>query len=338
MAVNGRHASGTAAPGAVTADAVASPWTLSPGDAEAFEWVARELCTMGPDRVDDPDWVAAARQGWDVLPVAVRRAVRQFRRHSGPDGCLLLRGLPVGADSLPPTPAVPESKQRTPTVAAATLMLLACGLGDPAAFQAEKSGALVQDVVPVPGREDFQGNAGSVRLSFHIENAFHEHRPDYVMLLCLRADHERIAGLRAACIRAVLPTLDPATRQALSSSEFLTESPPSFNISGSASAHCVLSGAPEDPDLRIDLAATRSLSSRAADATDALSQAFELTAQTIQLMPGDLVIVDNRVTVHGRTAFRPRYDGADRWLQRTFVAADIRRSRTLRAHDGYVLS
>ena len=49
-------------------------------------------------------------------------------------------------------------------------------------------------------------------------------------------------------------------------------------------------------------------------------------------------MVDNRVTVHGRTAFRPRYDGRDRWLQRTFVAADLRRSREYRPGDGYVLA
>jgi len=50
------------------------------------------------------------------------------------------------------------------------------------------------------------------------------------------------------------------------------------------------------------------------------------------------VIVDNRVTVHGRTAFRPRYDGADRWLQRTFAVADLRRSRDHRPDDGYILT
>ena len=56
------------------------------------------------------------------------------------------------------------------------------------------------------------------------------------------------------------------------------------------------------------------------------------------LAPGDMAILDNRVTAHGRTAFQPRYDGADRWVQRTFVVADLRRSRDHRPHDGYVLT
>ncbi|MBK6763531.1 MAG: TauD/TfdA family dioxygenase [Micrococcales bacterium] len=40
------------------------------------------------------------------------------------------------------------------------------------------------------------------------------------------------------------------------------------------------------------------------------------------LKAGDLLVVDNDVAVHGRTPFTPRFDGTDRWLQRTFVVAD----------------
>ena len=29
------------------------------------------------------------------------------------------------------------------------------------------------------------------------------------------------------------------------------------------------------------------------------------------------------VAVHGRTPFEPRFDGTDRWLQRTFVVSDL---------------
>ena len=37
---------------------------------------------------------------------------------------------------------------------------------------------------------------------------------------------------------------------------------------------------------------------------------------------GDLLIVDNRRAVHGRSQFTPRYDGFDRWLQRMSVVRD----------------
>ncbi|MFH7599310.1 TauD/TfdA family dioxygenase [Streptomyces racemochromogenes] len=312
--------------------------TVGPQDADRIGEIARALAPVADGRIDTPEWVDAARTAWCDLPVGLRRALRSFRRDSGPSGALLVRGLPVGEETLPETPTVRGSVQRTADVAAAVLLTVASGLGDPAAFRPEKTGALVQDVVPVPGQEDFQGNAGSVLLSFHTENAFHPHRPDFVMLLCLRADHEGVAGLRTACVRQVLPLLSDTSRTALQKEEFVTDAPPSFgSVPGAAAPHAVLTGAADDPDVRVDFAATRATTRRAQSALDELNRLFDLTAQTIRLTPGDLAIVDNRVTVHGRTSFRPRYDGQDRWLQRSFVLTDLRRSRGLRAQDGYVL-
>jgi L-asparagine oxygenase len=311
--------------------------TVSADDGAELLRAMRELAARAPGLVDAPDWVAAARQSWERLPASLRMSVRGFRRDSGPHGFLLMRGFPV--DELPPTPMVAGSVQRGATTPAAILLAVACGLGDPTAFRAEKSGALVQDVVPVPGQEQFQGNAGSVRLSFHNENAFHPHRPDFVLLLCLRSDHDGVARLRTACIRTVLPLLSAETRETLFQPKFVTAAPPSFGRDrAGGSPHPVLSGAPGDPDLCVDLAATRPSGTGAEAALAELGDLFDRTALGVRLLPGDLAIVDNRVTVHGRTPFEPRYDGRDRWLQRTFACADLRRSRAARPGDGYVLA
>ncbi|MFF2041962.1 TauD/TfdA family dioxygenase [Kitasatospora sp. NPDC058170] len=320
----------------------AADWELDPADTDTCERLARDLCTGGQERVDSPAWVARARDAWEDLPPLLRRGVSRFRRHSGPHGTLVIGGLPVDRAALPVTPAVPGSVQRRATVPAAVLTMVACGLGEPLAYQAEKSGALVQDVVPVPGQEAFHGNAGSVPLSFHTENGFHPHPPDYVVFLCLRADHDRIAGMRVAGIRQALPLLTPAGRQTLFAPEFITTPPPSFGLDAAAGAsgaepRPVLSGAAEDPDIRMAQLVTTPLTPGAAAALTEFGRACEATARTLRLAPGDLVLIDNRVTVHGRTAFTPRYDGADRWLQRTYVTTDLRRSRDHRPHDGYVL-
>ncbi|MFZ3474024.1 TauD/TfdA family dioxygenase [Streptomyces sp. 4.24] len=330
-------------PGTTPSSAVAADWALDPADAGACERLARALCTGEHDQVDDPGWTARARDAWEDLPYPLRRGVRRFRRHSGPHGTLVIGGLPVDQAALPATPSVPGSVQRRAAVPAAVLTMVACGLGEPLAYRAEKSGALVQDVVPVPGQESFHGNAGSVPLSFHTENGFHPHPPDYVVFLCLRADHDQIAGMRVAGIRQALPLLTPAARQALFAPEFITTPPPSFGPDAAAPAsgvepRPVLSGAVEDPDIRMAQLVTTPLTPRAAAALAEFGRACEATARTLRLNPGDLVIIDNRVTVHGRTAFHPRYDGADRWLQRTYVTTDLRRSRDLRPHDGHVLA
>ncbi|MER5812687.1 TauD/TfdA family dioxygenase [Streptomyces sp. NPDC002033] len=316
---------------------------LDPADAGACERLARTLCTRGHDQVDNPEWVAQARDAWEELPLRLRLEVRRFRRHSGPNGTLVIGGLPIDQAALPATPTVPGSVQRQATISSAVLTMVACGLGEPLAYRAEKSGALVQDVVPVPGQETFHGNAGSVPLSFHTENGFHPHPPDYVVFLCLRADHDQIAGMRIAGIRRALPLLTQASRQTLFAPEFITTPPPSFGPGTAAGEpdvkpRPVLSGAAEDPDIRMAQLVTTPLTPRAAAALTEFGRACEATARTLRLTPGDLVIIDNRVTVHGRTAFHPRYDGADRWLQRTYVTTDLRRSRDHRPHDGHILA
>lgn len=311
--------------------------SLSAGDAEEVRTLARSVITVAGGRVDDPAMVEACARAAAMMPLSLRGELRAFRRNSGELGTLLVRGLPVNEESLPCTPRTGTSVQRYATVPAVLLLMIAAELGEPMAFRPEKSGALVQDVVPVAGKEDFQGNAGSVLLNFHNENAFHEHRPDHVMLLCLRSDHERTAGLRTACIRQAMPYLSEESLAALHAPEFVTAAPPSFEAADCTSPHAVLSGSPEDPDIRVDLAATEPLTPRAERVLEELRRLFDEVAQTVVLAPGELAIVDNRVTVHGRTAFRPRYDGADRWLQRTFVAGDLRRSRAVRPGDGHVL-
>ncbi|MYW67603.1 clavaminate synthase [Streptomyces sp. SID8379] len=310
-------------------------------EAERSEIVALTERLTGPENelIDTPQWLAAALDTSSSLPRTLLRTLRAFRHDPGPDGTLLLRNLPVVADApLPATPAVPNSVERVPTVAASVVSSVMLQLGEVIAFRNEKSGHLVQNVVPVPGREESQSNAGSVLLELHIENAFHDNRPDYVGLLCIREDPTGDAKLCTSSIRRALPLLDADTRQVLAEPRFLTEPPPSFGTLDSVrSAHPILVGDPEDPNVLVDFAATHPLDDPAKVAMAALREAFVETMVGHRLRVGDLAVVDNRVAVHGRTSFTPRYDGADRWLERVYAHLDNRRSRVDRKGGGPVL-
>ena len=61
----------------------------------------------------------------------------------------------------------------------------------------------------------------------------------------------------------------------------------------------------------------------ATDAVHVVNDAIERIHTSVVLEAGDLLVVDNNVAVHGRTPYSPRFDGTDRWLQRTFVVADL---------------
>ncbi|MBN6039689.1 TauD/TfdA family dioxygenase [Amycolatopsis sp. 195334CR] len=310
---------------------------LSEADRSAVRGLAVELADPA-GRIDDPGWVDQAREAASRLPSALGAAVRRFRRDAGREGVLLLRGLPVDEPALPPTPTVAGSVQHEPTVPAAALVLTSMQLGEVVAFRQEKGGALVQNVVPVPGKEDFQGNAGSVRLKMHTENAFHRNSPDYVILMCLRNDHDNVAGLLTSSVRCAVELLSESTREVLGQPRFVTSAPGSFEGAETPLPRPVLDGDPADPDIRVDFASTDPLDVTAASALDQLRQAFDDVRRTFVLTPGDLAIVDNRIAVHGRTSFRPRYDGQDRWLQRTYVQLDARRSRPSRPENGNVLN
>jgi L-asparagine oxygenase len=51
--------------------------------------------------------------------------------------------------------------------------------------------------------------------------------------------------------------------------------------------------------------------------------AIEKCTQEIVLKTGDLLVIDNRNTIHGRKPFQPRYDGTDRWVQRVLVRKEL---------------
>ncbi|GAA3416436.1 TauD/TfdA family dioxygenase [Streptosporangium vulgare] len=298
--------------------------------------LAELLAETVPGLLDEPHWLAAARDLSCALPAALRTALRNFSANSGQAGVIQIHGLPVGP--LPPTPTSRESVERWATVPASVIVLCAMVLGEVVGFEGEKRGALVHNVVPVPGEERTQSNAGSVNLEMHTENAFHPHRPDFVALSCLRQDLDGEAGLRVASLRRAIGLLSAEQRRILAEPRFRTDPPPSFNGSGTGVVHGAISGAPEDPDAQVDFHATRPLDEGAARAMAALREALEAVCDTVYFAPGDLAIVDNRVALHGRTPFSPRYDGHDRWLHRVFVHADSRRSRARRNGGGHVVS
>ncbi|MYV60680.1 clavaminate synthase [Streptomyces sp. SID4931] len=312
--------------------------TLSSSERREVAALAQELAETEPGLVDDAQWLAAARRLSCRLPLRVREATRLYRHDSGLDGMLILANLPVAEASLPLTPTVAESVERTATVPAAVAVMMTMQIGEIAAYRDEKSGALVQNVVPVPGREESQSNAGSTPLELHIENAFHPHRPDYVGLLCLRNDLTTNAGTLVSSIRRTVQLLPADLVGVLQEERFSTTPPPSFQGGAPAPAHAVLTGAVADPNVKVDFHATTANDDEAKVALEQLRVAFIEAATTLVLRPGEMAFVDNRVAIHGRTAYTPRYDGSDRWLHRTFVHLDHRRTRGHRAGNGDVLS
>ncbi|MGL4766560.1 MAG: TauD/TfdA family dioxygenase [Formosimonas sp.] len=295
----------------------------------AFNFALPQAAVMSEPFID------AAAHFAPHLPTEIQTAVAEFRQHSHASGALLLRGLPVGdLPATPPTPTTPTTKDDTSEF---TLLTIAKLLGEPVGYQPELGGRLIQNLVPTQAQQDKQVSTSSkVILMFHTEAAFHPHRPAYLILLCLKGDANAFTTL--ASIREVLPKLPASVRRVLFEPRFRTAVDESY-LNGRANTLgpvCpVLTGDADAPTMVFDEDLMVGIDDEAQAALGQLARAVEAHHTSVCLQQGDMLIIDNAVAVHGRSSYTPRFDGTDRWLQRTFVVDNLHDSATER--DGRVI-
>lgn len=330
----------------------------------AVRELAGEICTtldsaLGnagrtAQTLTDPALIEQIDSRVGELPTAVRRALRPPATVAG---ATIVRGLPLRSDEFGPTPPswfeaarcggeVTESPAaRASLQLDITMLLLARCAGEPFGWHGQQGGRLVNNIVPSPGHEHEQSGASSkTLLSPHTEDAFHPGRAHLLMLSCLR-NPDRV-GTTVSSVRQVdlstaqrrllsVPTLPilPDVSYGSGHERYATPALPtlwhSYDECGRATG---------DLTLRYDPAYTP-----LDDATVEFRQAYaRLTAElervclVAALEPGELLLVDNDVAVHGRVPFTARYDGTDRWLKRVNIRLPERRRRSAEAaENGY---
>lgn len=274
---------------------------------------------------DDPRFVSAAGRARRALPAPVHDALADLGDDTLDDvpGALLVRGVPVGA--LPPTPSSPGQLTGKDHVSEFVLLTIARALGQPVGYLPEHGGALVQDLVPTAAAATRQTSTSSaVELEFHTETAFHPYRPRYLLLSCLRGDPA--ASTLLCDVDQVLDLLEPEVRAVLGEPRFRTGVDESFTAGAIADRRpptAVLSGNPQRPTLVFDADLMQGIDAEAQAALETFRDLTLARRVGLSLEAGDLLVVDNDRCIHGRSAFRARFDGTDRWLQRTFVVGDL---------------
>ncbi|MEW2632764.1 clavaminate synthase [Streptomyces sp. NPDC048389] len=300
---------------------------------EAGEVFAASARALKDRPLDDEELLTEAELSGLRLPRRILGELGRFRRHGNDAGVLLIRNLPVD----PEPPATPAdgflSHWNELPVATFAQLAVASTVGDVIAYADEKLGRIVQDVAPVQGAERRQENTGTVYLELHTEDGFHPSKPDFITLLCVRPDHERTARTVVGAAARALPLLYERTTAVLRERRFRLRVASSF-ADGSDDLLTdplpVLSGTAAVPDLLADFHAMEALDEEAEAALEELESAFLATLRGGVLDVGDLLVVDNRTAIHGRSEFTACHDGTDRWLRRCFAVTDIRASRAIR--------
>lgn len=236
---------------------------------------------------------------------------------------ILFKNLNIGS-----IPQTPNSLFNIPHTDNANEVILdyAKKYGHPIGYLQEQNGKIVQDIFPIKKTaEDQISSSSKVTLELHTEAAFHPYLPDYLLLLCLRGDEK--AGTTYALLSDILKDIHFDTISILKEKLFETSVDQSFRLNGEEDSTIKLPVLSYDLDgrcvMKYDRTVMKGITTEAQMALDIFNEAVEKNKQTVFLETGDLIVIDNSITVHGRTSFDAKYDGTDRWLKRVVVRKEI---------------
>lgn len=254
-------------------------------------------------------------------------------------GHRVVRGL-LPTDDPGPTPLHwREADARRDAAFDIALALVASRLGRVFGWRNQQEGRIVHNILPSPGQERLQVGASSVvPLVWHTEDAFHPERADLLLLACVR-NPDGVGSRLSSATGIGLGAADVAQLE-----RPLTLVLPDDSYADQRAGGCEPVGIStlwrRDGDalgIRYDPSYTRHLADdrEFTAAYDRLGHALEDNGHVVPLEPGDLLIIDNDATVHGRLAFKARYDGTDRWLKRVLVRSPRPRPARERLEHGY---
>lgn len=274
-----------------------------------------------------PELLTALPEARSRLGGAVRQALRPV---DTADGLFVLRGLHPDDSDLGPTPGHWSTVGDAGALWDVALLLVSALMGIPIAWDGQQDGRFVHNIVPSPGHEGEQTGASSdVLLTPHTEDAFHPGRAHLLLLCCMR-NHDGIATTAASIRRASLSQADTDQLQRPVAPILPDDAyEEAQQFSGRPAPVPTLFGTPEGLTMRFDPAYTPMEEADGAwrGAYRRLEDELARVSVAVSLEPGDVLVVDNDIVVHGRVPFTARYDGTDRWLKRASVRVDGRPTR-----------
>jgi hypothetical protein len=279
--------------------------------------------------VEGADFLDSVSTYAHEMPRRLRVFLNTFRL-TEPSGVCLISGYPVDDAKVGKTPSHWRKKPDESYTMEEGIFLNLCGalLGDAIAWSHQRDGLICQDLVPIEGHENkMLGSGSELELVWHTEDASYSYRGDYIGLMCLR--NPDAVPTTFALIDEV--QLDPDQVEILFEPRFLFRPDPSHPSDNEGEKASVLFGDPRSPYVRFDpYCMDRPETELARSAMDYLTRAIDESLTGVALLPGECLFIDNYKAVHGRSSFKARFDGTDRWLKRITLARDLRKSRAVR--------
>ena len=298
--------------------------------------------------VETPEFADACSLSAQQLPRTLRELAHRFKYLHLPCGATLLRGMRIDDQRIGPSPTHWDVPWRNPPTLREeiTQCLLTAALGDIFGWRTQENGRFLRHIVPIEKDSNEQlGGGSSVTLVWHNEEAFHEFRGDFLSIQCYRNDE------RAETMLSYIGDLDIPDEKwrVLSAPRFVILPDKSHLPDQNISAHWrlddhaferiqrmhadpqpvpALSGSRGKPFIQVDEAFMRAVDGdeEAAEAFEWLLREFDAKKIGIVMQPGDMLWIDNKRAVHGRSVYQPKYGPRHRWLRRVNVTLNLRAS------------
>jgi L-asparagine oxygenase len=302
-----------------------------------------ECITAHPS--NSPDFFCRqAKEQSEKLPPRIKTILEIFAAKGSEKGFLLIQGIKIPNDTIPKTPEGNNYKVGEKTILAKIQAILVSAVGEMIAYEAECYGNLFQDIVPLKTMEKAQTSLGSnTELEIHTEQAFSKFKPDILSLACLRGDPNAYTHIFP--VQTILNNLTTEEKVLLREPLWYTGVDMSFKLNNNEFLDGdlrgplpIISGPSTDPTLIFD---QDLMTGTTQEATNMIKKIVDIYYQNKirhNLKPGEILLIDNRRAVHGRSAFKPKYDGEDRFLIRCFATFDLLKSEYARESPRTILA
>jgi L-asparagine oxygenase len=266
------------------------------------------------------DFCLETKQCSHNLPSRIREQLKTFAQSGSQNGFLLIKHFPF------------NDKEELENIQA---IFIQC-MGEMVAYEAEGGGNLFQNIIPSPSMAREQTSVGSnTELEIHTEQAFSKLRPDILSLSCIRGDPNALTYILP--VGKIIENTNSSEKRLLREQLWKTGVDLSFKLHGKEFLESdirgpmsILSGPENDPQLVFDQDLMFGFNESGERLLKKIVDIYYKERIEHNLTPGEIIFIDNRRAVHGRSPFFPRYDGNDRHLIRCFATLDYEKSEYAR--------
>jgi len=269
------------------------------------------------------------------LPKRIRNILLNFAKNGSETGFLLIKGIPLSEDNIPKTPPGNNEKIGEQTLLARIQALFINVIGEMIAYEAEGYGRLFQDIVPVKSMSNIQTSLGSTKeLEIHTEQAFSKLRPDILSLACLRGNKDAYTYILP--VQSIINNINEECVKLLCQPLWKIGVDISFKLNGYNFMDGEIRGPisiiskdkdkEQDYKLVFDQDLMIGLNEESNKLIEKIVDIYYDHRIKHNLMPGEIILIDNNRAVHGRSRFIPKYDNYDRFLVRCFATLDYEKS------------